>query len=66
MQAFNFVLKGRKETFIEKPSKKKTMRRTRTLSEASTDNDDQDSLFTEVQEENFEYEESEGTPRLKL
>ena len=66
MQSFNFVLKGRKETFIEKPSKKKTMRRTRTLSEASTDNDDQDSLFTEVQEENFEYEESEGTPRLKL
>ena len=66
MQAFNFVLKGRKETFIEKPSKKKTMRRTRTLSEASTDNDDQDSLFTEVQEENFEYEESESTPRMKL
>ena len=64
MQSFNFVLKGRKETFLEKPEKKsKQVTRARTLSECSTDNDDQDSLFTEIQENNFE-EESEATPTL--
>ena len=77
MQSFNFVMTGKKEELKSKPTftepkskpmlpKKKQIKRNRTLSECSTDNDDADSLFTEIQENNFEYEDSDKTPALRF
>ena len=52
MQSRNFVMIGSKEELREKKEnplkKKKTMKRTRTLSECSTDHDEVESLFTEI------------------
>merc|ERR1712087_376471 len=72
MQAFNFVMSGKKEELKERekpmlPKKKKQVQRTRTYSECSTHSEDADSLFTEIQENNFEFEEdSDSTPSLKF
>ena len=69
MQSFNFVMTGKKEELNEKPllpQKKAPVKRNKTLSECSTDHDEVDSLFTDIKENEFEYEESEDTPQLEF